>query len=291
MSEEICTSPRHIGFLATKNGCENCAWNLYQMHNHPPFEMPMPGLMFAADASEKALFEDWVQTGTVPKTLKPYDDIVEIIPPVHYTKFKAYHPSGLWLHGIYDVLGVRADDTLALLDHKSAQYKGSDDPFLPQYHIQLTGYSWIAETIHKKDVTGVGLIYWEAQPNAVKQNPSKYRSGPTMLLPLTPKLHEIEPDFKLLAKLAKTFKKIVTSKTPPAGKIGCKNCAAVAYLCEMYARFKKEREKLMRDTALSFDPALIHLRNTIMRDLHNTRFSGLEGWMNLDPEQINPLWA
>lgn len=285
MSQEIRTSPRHIGFLATGEGCERCAWWLHEVHNHPPFEKPMPGLMFAADHSEKAVFDEWVRKHSIPSTLEPYNDVVELIPPCSYKKFTAYHPSGLWLHGIYDALGVRKNGTLAVLDHKSARYKGKDDPFMPQYEIQLTGYSWIAETLHKKEVTGTALIYWEAQPHAVEEDPMKYAKGSTIMLPLVPKVHEIERDYKLLGKLAKTFKQIVTSKIPPEGRTGCKNCAALEHICEVHARLLREADKAMRDAAYRFDPVLISMRNLLLRDLHKARFSGLEGWMNLDPEE------
>ena len=186
----------------------------------------MPAIMFAADAMEKALFSSLIKSGAISECFAPFTDIVSEIKVTSYLNFRAFHPKGVWLHGLPDVVGERFDDTLCILDHKTAFYKGDGDPLMPQYRFQCLGYCWIAEQLYKRAASGAALIYWEAAKISVVEKPQKHWKDGQLNVPFSPKVHEFDIDLASLDPLIEEFIKIVQSSTPPEGEDKSVDCAA-----------------------------------------------------------------
>lgn len=290
MSDDIYVSPRTIGFLATEKGCPRCCWWLDRIKDFP-FVFGMPAIMFAADAMEKALFSSFIKIGDIPECFAPFTDIVSEIKVTSYVKFRSFHPKGVWLHGLPDVVGERSDDTIAVLDHKTAYFKGDGDPLMPQYRFQTLGYCWICEQLYKRAASGAALIYWEGDKTSVVEKPQKHWKDNRLNVPFSPKVHEFDVDLASLDPLIEEFIKIVQSSTPPEGKERCIDCAALEQL------FAVNEELAMNDAALlqkfPFDREI----RGLFHDRQHRRFKARYGGLALLKDGVLPafdpegMWA
>ena len=179
------------------------------------------------------MFRFFIKSGEIPDCFEPFTDVVADIKVTSYLQFRAFHPKGVWLHGEPDVLGERSDGTLCILDHKTAFYKGDDDPFMPQYRFQCLGYCFVAEQLYDKKASGAALIYWQANKQSVVENAQKYWKDSQLIVPFSPKVHEFDVDLASLDPLIEEFMKIVKTSTPPAGKDKCTDCAALEQILQL----------------------------------------------------------
>ncbi len=254
MSETLTATPRHLGYLRTDAACPRCLWWQKRLKSRPPWvPNSMPGIMYACDHIQKKLLRAFIdEDGCLPDELAPYNDVEDRIDFGTWRNFGYLHPAGIFLRGEPDEIGVRKDGTLVVLDNKTAEYKGSDDPWMPQYETQICGYGWIAEQLYDKKVSGTALIYWTIQKEAIAADPKKHYKKGSLHLEFAAKVHAVDFDFAILVPLIGEYRKIILSAVPPQGREKCKDCAALEQLFEVNAELLGKDALLRRRHP--FDP-------------------------------------
>jgi hypothetical protein len=227
VNTDLAISPRNLGLIMLASFCPRCFWFLIRMMFHPPFNHGGGALWtYMQQIQEAQVGHHLDKNGCLPKEFSPFCNISSRAKfPKHWSKFRYQHKSGVILYGIPDEIFTLADGSLCVIDHKTATNKGKDDPFLPIYNSQTVGYSDIAQNgLGLGEVTKAGLFYWEVQRAEVIDDPKSHYEKGKVWVPFVPKPLEFEVDFTFLDPLLKEAKKLWKSSSPPAGRVGCRDC-------------------------------------------------------------------
>jgi hypothetical protein len=230
-TNQLRISARNAGQAELEKFCPRCGWYLLRIKKMP-FQFGMPGLMFYAEAMEKAfIFAYLSKFGSVPKYFGPFADCTE---PVEFpfSMVQEHKETGVLVSARADMILRKKTGNLCLLDLKTAKPEGGGKMFKPQYEIQLIGYSWVAQEAGLGKVETTGLVYCEVQDDRFKADPLKYKTDTGILVPFDFKMCEVGLDFKRLTKCLKEMNKLWMADRPPAGKDGCKDCALLTRLCD-----------------------------------------------------------
>jgi hypothetical protein len=218
---------------------------------HPPFNN-FGGAIFhdCQDMQEAVVGYLLEKNGCLPKEFAPFSDCKARVDfPKDWRKFGCKHKSGIYLYGEMDDLLKRADETLLVVDHKTAHPKGDKDPFRSQYEIQTIGYAHITEEINLGHVSSAALFYWDVQHTEVVANPGKFYHDGRLVAPFAPSVHEVEVDYSRLDQVLKEVKKVWMSKTPPEGREGCTDCkrffALLAIQAEIDETLRQVDQKML----------------------------------------------
>jgi hypothetical protein len=198
---------------------------------HAPFEMPMPGLMYHLDIFEKRFVDRYLAAnGELPPGMEKLRCTEAVSVP---RKLTAEFPEfNLTLVGMLDAVFRRRDDTLTVVDYKTATCRGEDDPFLPAYKVQLLGYAELLEQAELGPVTGAALVYFENRSKEYRDSPLDLATDDGFSLPFSITTVPVELDRKALKPLMKRFREIADLNLPPKGREGCKDCARLQYLLD-----------------------------------------------------------
>src|ERR1017187_6734475 len=124
-AESIRVSPRHLGQMRRADFCPRCFSFLIGLGFRHPWDMPMPGIMYNMDAFEKRIVDSHFQVkGAVPKWLGSLGCIEPISFPRKMTQ--EFPELGLTLVGMPDAVFKKEDNSLCLVDFKTAKFKGAD---------------------------------------------------------------------------------------------------------------------------------------------------------------------
>lgn len=239
----IRISPRHIGKMKSSSFCPQCFWYQIVTGFRPPFESPMPGIMYNLDRFEKLIVEaHFKDKGTAPRWLKELGCTEVVGFPAKLTmEFPALE---LTMVGMPDAVFRKKDGSLYLVDYKTAKHKGDEDPFMPCYETQLLGYAELLENAGLGDVTSAALVYFENQVAAYSEEPLSLLSTDGFNVPLAVKIHPVELDRKTLKPLLKAFREYADMTCPPEGRSGCKDCKRLDQLFDVEMRLQKSGEYL-----------------------------------------------
>jgi hypothetical protein len=229
MTKEYKITPRNLGSLALEDICLSDFWYLSKLHFHPPFNNFGAAIFNNCQAMQEAAIGYYLaKDGRLPKQFAPFCDIkARADVNKHFSKFGYMHESGVWLYGSPDEVLVREDDSIVIVDHKTAHPKseGKKDRFQPQYQIQTIGYGLIAEDgFQLGETSGGALFYWDIQHESVISNPGNFIEDGKLWTYFVPKVIPVEIDYSRIEALLKEAKKIWKSKTPPEGEKGCEDC-------------------------------------------------------------------
>lgn len=126
----IRVSPRHIGKMKSNSFCPQCYWYQILTGFRPPFESPMPGIMYNLDRFEKLIVEaHFKDKGTAPRWLKELGCTEVVGFPAKLTmEFPALE---LTLVGMPDAVFRKKDGSLYLVDYKKLCKKPFDSSSEP----------------------------------------------------------------------------------------------------------------------------------------------------------------
>jgi hypothetical protein len=242
-------SPRYLGKMRQTVFCPHCFWYLVALGFHPPFEMPMAGIMYNLDNFEKNIVDaHFAKYGKLPAWLCELNCVEPVSFPAKMTcEFPSY---GMTMVGKPDAVFRKEDGTLYLVDYKSARYKGEDDPFLPCYETQLLGYAHLLEACGVGEVTSAALVYFQNMLADFKEAPLKLFTKEGFQVPFGVKIHPVKLDRDELDPLVKRLRKFVDMSAPPSGSEGCKDCEALdrLFALELKRRnIEKSLDKLNLD--------------------------------------------
>lgn len=236
-TNQLRISARNAGQAELEKFCPRCGWYLLRIKKMP-FQFGMPGLMFYAEAMEKAfIFAYLSKFGIVPKYFGPFADCTE---PVEFpfSMVQEHKETGVLVSARADMILRKKTGNLCLLDLKTAKPEGGGKMFKPQYEIQLIGYSWVAQEAGLGRVETTGLVYCEVQDDRFKADPLKYKTDTGILVPFDFKMCEVELDFKRLTRCLTEMNKLWKADRPPEGNNGCKDCALLTRLCDFEANLR-----------------------------------------------------
>jgi PD-(D/E)XK nuclease superfamily protein len=231
---EFTISAKGLGALAMPDFCPRCFW-IESKAEALPFQIPFPGIFNSIDAYEKALVESWFHRHhSAPPWLAGLGKITGSIKPPHYTKFSVRDgQSGIVLRGTPDGILELDDDSYAIFDFKTAKFTAAQDELFPMYEVQLNAYAFIGERSGVSPVSKLALIYAEpvadrgAAQDESNMTPEGFRMG------FAAKILGVEIQPQKIRELLQRAARILNLNSPPSGRDGCENCAAVEGLSKL----------------------------------------------------------
>lgn len=220
---------KELGVLALPDFCPRCFW--YERYfGFPP--TPFPGIFNEIDkAAKEIVFLKLSREKKLPSWLK-IENVVSLasleevgtVEVHHNRKYLVIHhkKSGWILRGNPDRIFKLRDNTLHIIDFKTAKFKENDNIYFPQYEIQLNGYYLLA---HKIPVSRLSLIYCDPKYDPeVKSFSLDFDIKPIDI--------EIKP--QKVFELLNLAREIVNRKTPPSAR---ENCKGICYYIEKIKKY------------------------------------------------------
>ena len=158
----IRISAENLGKLALPNVCPRCFWLQLKLGFRLPYQV-FPGIFSSLDSYQKRCIHEYFrQHGTLPSWLQSFGDLREPVPVPHYSRFQLLDDAtGVLLTGAPDDIYRRSDNSLFIVDFKTAKATKGQDELLPLYAVQLNAYGYLAERLGMGRVSGLGLMYFE----------------------------------------------------------------------------------------------------------------------------------
>ncbi len=195
-----------------------------------PYQMPFPGIFSSIDSYTKKSVEGYFgEHGKLPDWIGKIGTPKDIIKTSRST-FRFAHGDVI-LTGEPDLLFSKTDDTLAIVDYKTARYTENQDKLLPIYRVQLNGYALISESVYRKTVSSLHLVYFEPP-----ESEEAWRIGHSNVngngfsMPFSSNMHELEKDTDMVIGLMEKAGKILEASAPSAGVPGCEDCQRLSSL-------------------------------------------------------------
>lgn len=216
---------KDLGNLTKEDFCPRCFW--YERH-FGPFPSIFPGVFNVIDRNLKnSAWLRWKKERKLPAWLK-IDNVERILTADSIGKVEeryrqkylvAHHKkSGFILRGAPDLILELTDKTLHIIDFKTGRFKEDGDQFFSVYEAQLNGYAILATKI---PVSKLSLVYF----NPTNEIPDEILTGSSFKLEFEPKTVPVEIKPRLVANLLMKAKEILSLKTPPPAREGCRgNC-------------------------------------------------------------------
>jgi hypothetical protein len=243
LNTDFRITPKRLGMIEMESFCPECFWYLFKQKFHPPFNHFGGAIFKNMEQAQMAVIGNFLEEDAeLPEEFAPFRDLVSRVDyPRHWSKFKHTLDSGALLYGEPDDIFNLSDGSIAVVDHKTAQPKGTGDPFLPCYEVQVIGYALIAEFgLNLGKVSKGGLFYWGANHESVISEPGKFYRNKKLWMPFTPSPLAIDIDYSRLDEPLKEAARLWNAKTPPEGSEKCKDCKKLAELFTIGAEVEKQ---------------------------------------------------
>jgi hypothetical protein len=217
-------SGKNLGHLGLSTACARCFW--LEVHCKPlPYQF-FPGIFSSIDSyTKKVLHGCYDATSSFPRWMSPLGDLTGYINPPHHSKFRHTCPdTSIILTGAADGIYKRKDNSIIIIDYKTARFTDGQDEMLPIYETQLNAYRWIAEELELGTVSDLYLIYFEpcTEENDALHSLSVLDDG--FRLVFKPKYHKVNINLDNVKELLRKARAICGEGKPPAGYADCKNC-------------------------------------------------------------------
>jgi PD-(D/E)XK nuclease superfamily len=237
-------SPRIAGQVELPTCCPRCLYYFLIMRKLP-FVFPMPGIMHIMDKATKEYANaHFAKFGKAPSQFGPF---AKTVASVNFP-FQMEHPwsDNLTLTARPDFMLEHRNGSISLIDFKTSKQDGMGKVFVPQYEIQVIGYSWVAEKNGIGKFTNPGLIYADADSEEIYADPLAFKTDNGFSLSFSFKAHEVELDYERLKKAIREVEKLLKQKRPPAGADNCKDCILLSRLCDLDNAMRAEDAVLSR---------------------------------------------
>lgn len=224
-------SAKDLGNLALPKFCPRCFW--FERH-FGPFPSRFPGIFNVLDgASKKSVQRSFLKRNKIPDWLN-IPDVIELLPLDKAGKLiidniqrylvVLHRKSGWTLRGTPDSIFKLKDNTIHIVDYKTAKFTQAQDDLYPMYEVQLNGYALLA---YKYPVSKLSLVYCE--PNTELNNDIDFTLG------FLPKIKEVELKEGIVSELLMKAREIVDQKNPPPARLNCKETCF--YIDKIYPNY------------------------------------------------------
>ncbi len=247
---EFRISASNLGLFQLQDYCERCAWIMLKMSHRFAFQRPFPGILQYLDHLQKAAVHRYFdQYGKPPKWFGDFSDAKGYIETGKLVYVDS--ESGIELRGAPDEVVVLPDGSLAVIDYKTARHREGKDVLLPKYQAQVNAYAYLlAHHEEAYKVSKGGLLYFQIRTEyavdelldlVTKDGLDAHFYGVPMVL-------DIDPENVVPPLLVKT-RKLLSRRTPPKGREGCKDCELLARMANL-AQIGESAEKMKKDYGL-----------------------------------------
>jgi hypothetical protein len=246
---DLAITPKRLGQIQMATYCARCFWYLLRLKFHPPFDHFGGAIFKKMEQIQMAIVGILLDNdGRLPDEFAPFCNLSSRVDyPRHWSKFQYPHKSGVLLYGEPDDIFDVSDGSIAVVDHKTARYRGGDDPFLPCYATQVVGYANIAELgLKLGKVSKGGLFYWEIDDETVTSDPARFYRGKELWVPFAVKTHSIDINYSLLDPLLKEVKQLWKADTPPVGAEKCDDCKKLDLLLAIEDQIMIKDQKILQ---------------------------------------------
>ncbi len=224
-------SAKVLGQLSMEDFCERCFW--IQLHAKKPWSI-FPGIFSAIDIYTKnATNIHHDASGKLPVWLEQaWPGGVPMAVP-HWSKFSINTPKhGVRLRGSPDEILKMPDDTLAILDYKTAKISKNYDVLAPMYETQINAYAYLAEGLDWGKVSSLALVYNEPQRDFEAIDVDAFVSAEGFKMPFVAAIKPVGLNLDSIEPLLKKVAEIHEMVKPPAGSGECKDCAKLDDIIE-----------------------------------------------------------
>ena len=128
------------------------------------------------------------------------------------------------LTGAPDGILQFADESIAIIDYKTARFTPAQDEMMPIYVVQLNGYAAIAEHLGYGKVSGLALMYAEPVTDEETASQPETHTENGFAMPFSVSIHPVNLDLAVLDPLYREARRIYDLSEAPAGCDGCKDC-------------------------------------------------------------------
>ena len=221
-------SAKNLGLLALPDACERCFWMLAHLGFRAPW-FTFPGIFSSLDSYQKRCIHQYFRAhGVLPEWLAAFGEVREPVPVPHHSKFQWLdEESGVLLTGAPDDIYRRNDESLFIVDFKTAKATEGQDALLPLYVVQLNSYAFLAERLGMGLVTGLGLVYF--QPLTETDNIDSRLSRHGFDLGFSAHTVPIALNTAQIPLLLRRAREIFDSPSP-APAPNCRDCALVGQM-------------------------------------------------------------
>ena len=246
--EPIQISGKNLGQLAlAAEFCPRCFWLRLHSQQRLPYQI-FPGVFSSIDAfTKKVTAAHFAQHHRAPAWFKNLGDIKKLIPVPHHSKFRFMdETTGILLTGAPDDLVLKADETLVVVDYKTARFTENQDSLLPLYLVQLNSYAVIGERIGLGTVSALALIYYEPMTDVGADDVDSVVAADGFAMRFVAKVLPVELALDKIPLLLARVREIYDLQYPPTGRAGCRDCRLLDGLVELLASPLpvEERERL-----------------------------------------------
>jgi hypothetical protein len=217
-------SVKNLGKLALSDFCPRCFW--LKLHARQlPFQI-FPGIFSSIDAYTKRVVHAWIdRNGGAPVWLNGLGEVTGYVDPPHHSRFTMEVPEhNILLTGAPDGILNLADDSIAIIDYKTARYTGRQDQLMPMYVVQLNGYAVIAEHLRFGPVSKLALIYAEPVTDEQTASQPEIHTDDGFTMPFSVSVHPVEMKHEQLPPLYHKAREIYELPVAPEGREGCEDC-------------------------------------------------------------------
>lgn len=225
MKDPLRVSGKDLGGLALADSCARCYWVSRRAPDGLPYQI-FPGIFSSIDSYTKKVVHQWFDEAGAPVWLASLGALTGYEEPPHFSKFHTTHAAtGIKLTGAPDAIFTRADGTLVIGDYKTSRFTDTQDALLPIYEVQLTAYAYIARALGWKPVSAIALIYMEPRTESSDAKRGDVGHDRGFLMSFHATIKPLKLDLDRIEPLLLRYRDIVSQTTPPAGRVGCKDCA------------------------------------------------------------------
>jgi hypothetical protein len=218
-------SGKDLGVLALPGFCARCFWLRRSAPHGIPFQI-FPGIFSSIDSYTKRVVHGWFdKRGKAPEWLSVIRDVVTYRDAPHHSRFWVDDPlSGIRLTGAPDGVLVRTDQSIVIVDYKTARYTEGQDELLPVYETQLNAYAFIAERQGMGTVSALALVYAEpiTTEDAAVDDGVHVANG--FRLRFSIRIVDVPVRVDSIPPLLARARQILDLNRPPNGCDGCDNC-------------------------------------------------------------------
>ena len=220
-------SVKNLGSLALSEMCPRCTWLKMRLDFKLPFQI-FPGIFGALDGYSKSItYCSHQKRGILPAWMAAagITGVPQQVP--HWSKFgKTDQATGIHFRGSPDEL-LKSDAGLFIPDYKVSKYNETHEGLTPMYKAQLNGYADIAEYLGMGKVTGLALIYYEPLVELTVDTIDGFLDLNGFKMAFAAKVVPIAREPQMVPDLLVKARDISSLATAPAGRTGCKDCAAL----------------------------------------------------------------
>ena len=165
-SKYLFTGARALAQMNLPDPCEGCFW-IRSRCREMPYSLPLPGLLFAADAlAKQSVHAELDAERRLPPWMPALEGICGYVPDLSYKWFRYYDRKlGIVVAGQPDDLLVTERRTLHIVDYKAARLSAAQRGVMPLYEAQLGVYAYIARRLRRLPgpPEALSLLYMEPE--------------------------------------------------------------------------------------------------------------------------------